>query len=62
MTVLDGEAIVDLEPDLSVSRDVRELHILAIPLEDLVEILQSDGGDTEVDHLDERTGLAEVGS
>ena len=60
VAVLDGESVLLKNLDGGVRRNVRELHLLSVPLKNLVEGLEPYGCYAKVDHLAEWTCLAEV--
>ena len=61
MSIVDGEAVVNHRADGGTLRDVGEAHILAVPLQFLVEGLQANGHHTHGHHLVERAGLGKIG-
>ena len=60
VAVLDREAILNHNLQCLVVADVGELHILAVPLQNLVQALQANSQNTHYNHLVERTCLQEV--
>ena len=60
VTVVDREAVLLENPDRGIGREVGEFHLLAVPVERLVEGLEPYGCYAKVDHLAEWTCLAEV--
>ena len=60
VSVMDGESVFLKDPDGGVGRNIREFHLLAIIVKNLIQGLKPDGGDSYVHHFHEWAGLAEV--